>query len=217
MELKLKDLRSSKNPKARIKILQGHFATGNSHINTYIDMSTVKTRHNNAREAAKELAKEYLTTTMVDTIVCLDETEVIGTFLAEILSDSTTMSMSSKNNISVITPEFHQAGQIVFRDNKQRMIKNQQVLILAASVTSGKTVSKAIESVLYYGGSVCGICSIFSAVTKIAGMKINTIFTSSDVPDYRAYAPHDCPMHKSGSGKNLPKKIISPSRKNTSL
>lgn len=198
MELKLKDLRSSKNPKARIKILQGHFATGNSHINTYIDMSTVKTRHNNAREAAKELAKEYLTTTMVDTIVCLDETEVIGTFLAEILSDSTTMSMSSKNNISVITLEFHQAGQIVFRDNKQRMIKNQQVLILAASVTSGKTVSKAIESVLYYGGSVCGICSIFSAVTKIAGMKINTIFTSSDVPDYRAYAPHDCPMCKEG-------------------
>lgn len=198
MELKLKDLRSSKNPKARIKILQGHFATGNSHINTYIDMSTVKTRHNNAREAAKELAKEYLTTTMVDTIVCLDETEVIGTFLAEILSDSTTMSMSSKKNISVITPEFHQAGQIVFRDNKQRMIKNQQVLILAASVTSGKTISKAIESVLYYGGSVCGICSIFSAVTKIAGMKINTIFTSSDVPDYRAYAPHDCPMCKEG-------------------
>lgn len=198
MELKLKDLRSSKNPKARIKILQGHFATGNSHINTYIDMSTVKTRHNNAREAAKELAKEYLTTTMVDTIVCLDETEVIGTFLAEILSDSTTMSMSSKNNVSVITPEFHQAGQIVFRDNKQRMIKNQQVLILAASVTSGKTISKAIESVLYYGGSVCGICSIFSAVTKIAGMKINTIFTSSDVPDYRAYAPHDCPMCKEG-------------------
>ena len=135
---------------------------------------------------------------MVDTIVCLDETEVIGTFLAEILSDSTTMSMSSKNNISVITPEFHQAGQIVFRDNKQRMIKNQQVLILAASVTSGKTISKAIESVLYYGGSVCGICSIFSAVTKIAGMKINTIFTSSDVPDYRAYAPHDCPMCKEG-------------------
>ena len=198
MELKLKDLRSSKNPKARIKILQGHFATGNSHINTYIDMSTVKTRHNNAREAAKELAKEYLTTTMVDTIVCLDETEVIGTFLAEILSDSPTMSMSSNNNISVITPEFHQAGQIVFRDNKQRMIKNQQVLILAASVTSGKTVSKAIESVLYYGGSVCGICSIFSAVTKIAGMKINTIFTSSDVPDYRAYAPHDCPLCKEG-------------------
>ena len=57
MELKLKDLRSSKNPKARIKILQGHFATGNSHINTYIDMSTVKTRHNNAREAAKVTCK----------------------------------------------------------------------------------------------------------------------------------------------------------------
>ena len=44
------DLRSAKNPKARIKILKGHFATSNSHLNTYIDMSTVKTRHNNSRE-----------------------------------------------------------------------------------------------------------------------------------------------------------------------
>ena len=134
MDLRLEDLRSTKNPKARIKILQGHFATGNSHINTYIDMSTVKTRHNNSRETAKELAKEYLMTTTVDTIVCLDETEVIGTFMAEILSDSTTMSLSSKNNISVITPEFSRMGEIVFRDNKQRMIRNQQALILAASV-----------------------------------------------------------------------------------
>lgn len=198
MELKLQDLRSTKNPKARIKILQGHFATGNSHINTYIDMSTVKTRHNNAREAAKELAKEYLMTTAVDTIVCVDETEVIGTFMAEILSDSTTMSLSSKNNISVITPELNQIGQIVFRDNKQRMIKNQQILILAASVTSGKTVRKAVDSIVYYGGSVCGICAIFSAVDETAGMEVKTIFTSEDVPDYHAYAPHDCPMCKAG-------------------
>ena len=127
MELKLQDLRSSKNPKARIKILEGHFATSNSHINTYIDMSTVKTRHNNARETAKVLAKEFLNSTPIDSVVCLDETEVIGTFLAEILADSTSMSMSHKNNISVITPELSQAGQMMFRDNKQRMIKDQQV------------------------------------------------------------------------------------------
>ena len=86
----------------------------------------------------------------------------------------------------------------MFRDNKQRMIENQQVLILAASVTTGKTISKAIESILYYGGTVCGVSAIFSAVTKVAGMEIKTIFTSKDIPDYRAYEPSDCPMCKAG-------------------
>ena len=56
MDKRFVDLRSGKNGKARIKILKGHFATKNSHVNTYIDMSTVKTRHNNARETAKTLA-----------------------------------------------------------------------------------------------------------------------------------------------------------------
>lgn len=199
MDIRLEDLRSTKNPKARIKVMKGHFATSNSHLNTYIDMSTVKTRHVNAREAAKELAGEYISNTYVNTIVCLDEMEVIGTFLAEQLADSSRMSLSADNNISVITPEYNAVGQILFRDNKQRMVKDQQVLILAASVTTGKTISKAIESVLYYGGTVCGICAIFSAVTKIAGMEIKTIFTSKDVPDYRAYDPGDCPMCREGN------------------
>ena len=156
MDERLIDLRSKKNPKARIKIMKGHFATSNSHMNVYIDMSTVKTRHNNAREAAKELAHEYLTNTYVNTIVCLDETEVIGTFMAEQLADMHRHSLSGGNNISVITPEYNMMGQLMFRDNKQRMIKDQQVLILAASVTGGTTINKAIESVLYYGGNVCG-------------------------------------------------------------
>ena len=60
MDERLEDLRSAKNPKARIKILKGHFATSNSHLNTYIDMSTVKTRHNNSRETAKELGSSVV-------------------------------------------------------------------------------------------------------------------------------------------------------------
>ena len=177
MDERLEDLRSTKNPKARIKVLKGHFATSNSHLNTYIDMSTVKSRHNNAREAAKELAHEYMSNTFVNTIVCL---------------------LSAGNNISVITPEFDAIGQMMFRDNKQRMIKDQQVLILAASVTTGKTINRAIECVLYYGGTVCGVASIFSAVNKIAGMEIKTIFTARDIPDYRAYEPAKCPMCEEG-------------------
>lgn len=78
------------------------------------------------------------------------------------------------------------------------MVKDQQVLVLAASLTTGKTINRAIESVLYYGGTVCGMCAIFSAVTRVAGMEIKTIFTSRDIPDYRAYEPHECPMCKDG-------------------
>ena len=48
--------------------------------------------------------------------------------MAEQLADSTHMALSHKNNISVITPEYNGLGQIMFRDNQQRMIKDQQVL-----------------------------------------------------------------------------------------
>ncbi|MBU3875724.1 orotate phosphoribosyltransferase [Faecalicatena sp. AGMB00832] len=198
MDERLVNLRSTKNPKARIKIMSGHFATRHSHVNTYIDMSTVKTRHNNARETAKTLAAEYLMNTMVDTIVCLKNTEVIGTFMAEELADSTNASMSGGNNISVVTPEFDSSGQILFRDNNQRMIEGKQVLILIDSMATGALAYQAIESVLYYGGTVCGICAVFSAISKVAGMEVKTIFASSDLPDYHVYAPNECPMCKAG-------------------
>jgi len=117
--------------------------------------------------------------------------------MAQHLSESL-YSMSRGNNISVVTPEYHAGGAILFRDNMQRMVKNSQVLILAPSITSGKSVKRAIEAVLYYGGTVCGICSVFSSINKINGLPVKTIFTSQDLPDYRAYAPNDCPMCKAG-------------------
>lgn len=198
MHERLVDLRSAKNPKARIKILKGHFATSNSHINTYIDMSTIKARHNNCRETAKELAREYMYTTTVDTIVCLEETVSIGTFMAEQLADMDQHSLSRHNNISIVTPEYHQNGQILFRDNVQRMVQGSRVLILAPSITTGKSVKRAIEAVLYYGGIVCGVCAAFSSIQKINGLEVKTIFTQKDIPDYRAYTPTDCPMCREG-------------------
>lgn len=198
MDERFEDLRSKKNPKARIKILKGHFATSHSHINTYIDMSTVKVRHNNCRETAHVLAEEYAHSTPIDTIVCLEETETIGSFMASRLADQLPYSLSKGNNISIVSPEYHQSGQILFRDNNQRMIKDMHVLILAPSITTGKSVLQAIEAITYYGGTVCGICSVFSSVNRIAGMDVKTIFTSADLPDYRAYSPLDCPMCKEG-------------------
>ena len=193
MESRLRDIRSKVNPKARIKVMEGHFATSHSHINTYIDMSTVKCRHNNARETAKTLAEKYVTTLSVDTIICLDGTEMIGAYMAEILSDNSVMSLNSGKNISVVTPEM---GQMIFRDNTQRMIKNMQVLLLVASATTGKTIDRAVECIEYYEGSVCGISAIFSAAKESHGLEINTIFTDRDLPEYRAYSHADCPYCK---------------------
>ncbi len=198
MDARLTDLRSTKNPKARIKIMKGHFVTSHSHINTYIDMSTVKIRHNNSRETARVLADEYEHLTPIDTIVCLEDTNTIGAFMAEQLADGSQYSWSKGNNISIVSPEYYQDG-IFFRDNVQRMIKDCNVLILTSSITTGKSVKRAIEAVLYYGGTVRGICAVFSSITKINGLDVKTIFTSQDIPDYRAYTPGDCPMCKEGS------------------
>jgi len=191
----LTDLRSTRNPKARIKIMEGHFATVNSHINTYIDMSTVKCRHNNGRETARVLAEHFQNNTMVDTIVCLDGTELIGAFMAEFLAYRGIMSINSGKNISIITPDVNAYGQLVFMDSTLRMIKNMQVLVLAASVTTGRTITQATEAVSYYGGTVRGVAAIFSNVEQTPeGMEIFSIFQGEDLPDYQAYQPSECPM-----------------------
>lgn len=195
MREQLRDLRSTRNPKARIKIMEGHFATVNSHINTYIDMSTVKCRHNNGRETARVLAEHFEHNTMIDTIVCLDGTEMIGAFLAEFLADPGMMSINSGKNISIITPDVNAYGQLVFMDSTLRMIKNMQVLVLAASVTTGRTITQASEAVFYYGGTVRGVAAIFSNVEQTEdGMEIFSIFQKEDLQDYQAYQPSECPM-----------------------
>ena len=128
----------------------------------------------------------------------LDETEVIGAFLADELSHSYKSGLSYGNNISVITPEVNSMGQMIFRDNKIRMVDGMKVLILTDSITSGKTILQAIDSVLYYGGQVFGIAAIFSAVSKCAGIEVKSIFSVSDIPNYGYYSRENCPMCAAG-------------------
>ena len=40
------------------------------------------------------------------------------------------------------------------------MIEGKQVLVLTDSMSTGSLVRQAIESVLYYGGRVSGICAV---------------------------------------------------------
>ena len=198
MDVKLQDLRSEKNQKARIKIMKGHFARSHSHVNTYIDLSTVKCRCNNAREAARVLAEPDLASSDIDTVVCLDGMEVMGAFLAEILMEPGAISMNKGKNISVVAPELNQLGQMMFRDNTKRMVGGQNVLILAGSINTGKTMLQAIDAVLYYGGNVSGVCAVFSAATKVAGLDIQAIFTAREIPDYQVYQTNACPLCRAG-------------------
>ena len=50
------DLRAKKNKRIGIKIIPGHFSTSHSHVNYYIDMTTLKTRQNEAEEMAIEVS-----------------------------------------------------------------------------------------------------------------------------------------------------------------
>ena len=182
-----------------LKVVPGHFATNHSHINYYIDMTTLKTRVSEAQEVARDLVGLYLYNTFVDTIVCLDGMEVVGAFMAELLAAPGPVSVNQGKNISIVAPESNQLGQMMFRDNTKRMVGGQNVLILAGSLNTGKTMLQAIDTILYYGGNVNGVCAIFSAASKVAGLDIHAAFTTADIPDYQVYPSHACPLCKAGA------------------
>lgn len=182
------------NKKIALKVLPGHFATSNSHINMYIDLTTMKTRLSEATEAAKFLARQYMLSTMVDTVVCLDGCEVIGAYLAQELTNSGIMSMNAHQTIYVVAPEFNTNGQMIFKENYQPLIRDKNIILLVGSTTTGDTLKKSIECIKYYGGIMQGISSIFSAVDNVEKVKVNSIFKSKDIPEYASYNVGECPL-----------------------
>lgn len=189
---------SSYNNKVSINVIPGHFATNHSHITHYIDMSVLKSRQSMARAAAKSIASEYMATTVVDTIVCMDGTEVIGGYLAEELTNCGIMSMNQHKAMYIVTPEFNSVGQMIFRDNIQPMIKGRHVLLLLASATTGRTIEQSIECISYYGGIIAGISALFSANDTVAGQRIHTLFKANDIPEYKNYPHNSCPYCQAG-------------------
>ena len=165
----------------QLKVIPGHFVTSQSHITHYLDLTTMKSRTAEAQNIAHELAANYEVSTPVDTIICMDGLEVIGAYLSEELTKAGIFSLNAHQTIYVITPESSNSGQIIFRDNFQPMIKGKNVLILNGSITTGSTLSKAIESILYYGGTIRGIAAIFSRVDSVASLPVYSIFNTKDI------------------------------------
>lgn len=198
MEENIIKIPSRVNSALALKIIPGHFATSHSHIKYYIDMTTMKSRQNEAMQAANIIANQYSSTKAVDTIVCMDGCEVIGAFLAEKLSENGIMSLNSHKTISIITPEVHSNGQLIFRDNLQPMVANKNIILLLASATTGKTIQKATECIQYYGGIIQGISALFSATNEVSGFPVDSIFHIDDIDGYEAYDPLQCPLCKAG-------------------
>lgn len=182
-----------------LRVLKGHFATNHSHSNYYIDVVAQKSRLSEAKAVAKELCSAYnYSTTIVDTILCLDGTEVIGTCLAEQLTKNEFMNINAHQTIYVVTPEMTGTSQMIFRDNIVPMIQGKHVLVLAVSVATGYTAKAAIEAIKYYGGEVSGVAAIFSTAEECAGHTVNSVFNPNDLPEYFTVSSHECPLCKKG-------------------
>ena len=181
-----------------LRVSKGHFATSHSHINYYIDVTTQKSRLSEAEAVASELVSYYNHSTVIDSILCLDGTEVIATCIAKELTASDYVNMNAHQTIYVVTPEHTSGSQLIFRDSTSPMIRGKNVLILAASVTTGYTASSAIEAIKYYGGSVAGIAAVFATVEDCLGYKVRSVFNPNDLEDYASYPAHECPMCREG-------------------
>ncbi len=198
MEQRLVKFFSKESNMLALHAIPGHFATSNSHINFYIDVTGMKSRIQEAREAAKIMSHKFGHLSYVDTIVCMDGTEVIGAFLAEAFEESHIASTNMHKTIYVVSPEQSRDNQMIFRDNTKNMIAGKHVIMLLATTTTGETIRRSLEGIQYYGGIVEGIGSIFSTVDSVDNIKVLNLFNENDVVGYQAFQKADCPFCKKG-------------------
>ncbi|MGN1421370.1 MAG: orotate phosphoribosyltransferase [Eubacterium sp.] len=198
MEKPIYTITSPRDEKVFIHAMPGHFISSSNHLNFYIGTSDIKHNHDVSVDAAMLMSSYYVERGIeADTVLCLYETQALGAYLAHELARPNMLNPNPDNTIYTIGPEYDAQGNIIFRDNLRKLITGRKVIILISCITSGKTVQRAMESVNYYGGTVVGITSIFSATKSINGVEVNTIFTADDVPGYQSYPSHDCPLCRS--------------------
>ena len=127
MEDRMMKFYSKESNMLALHAMHGHFATSHSHINYYVDVTSIKTRVAEAKQAAHVLYSRIPKTKYVDTIVCMDGTEVVGTFLTEEIQNGGIMGTTNQHEtVYVISPEINSNNQMLFRDNNKGAIKVTQ-------------------------------------------------------------------------------------------
>ena len=181
-----------------LKVSRGHFATGHSHINYYMDVTTQKFCLSEARKVAQELATAFKSSTLIDTILCLDGTEVIAACMASDMTKAGYMNINSQQDMNVVTPERTMGSQLIFRGNTAPLIVGKNVLVLMASVSTGYTAKSALETIAYYGGTAVGIAAIFATIDHMGDLPVTSLFNPNDLPEYSSFEAIDCPMCRAG-------------------
>ncbi len=177
---------------------KGHFATRNSHINYFIDVTAQKYSLKGADACAAALANKLRGRFVIDSILCMDGTSAIGTSLARALTQTGGRSLSEGDNMYIIKGELDGRGNLIFRDNARFMLEGKNVLILMCSLTTGTTALQGKSSVEYYGGRVVGVSAIYAAVDHLETLPVVSIFDCKTLTDYASYSPSDCPLCKQG-------------------
>jgi orotate phosphoribosyltransferase len=189
---------SQKNPKISVRVVAGHFATNSAHRSHYIDIFDLMASASVARDAARELAVPYRSSTFVDAIVYMDNTEILAAFLADELLQAGMSVMNEGSEILLLTPMVSSDGHFIFHRNIQEKIKNKNVVLMVASLSTGATVSQMQECLSYYGCKLVGISAVFSVFSELDGREIHSLFDCADIPDYHFYKPSECRMCREG-------------------
>ena len=190
-----KKINFHRNKDVVLRYIPGHFITPKSHVNYYMDLSDMKSRQREARATGEELAEMYFSTNVIDTILCLNSMEVVGSYLANKLTKAGVMSANAHQTMYITSPEYNTSGQMMFRENNKHMIKGKKVLILIDTASTGSTLQSAVRSVHYYGGEVIGVSAIFALATQVGDIPIRSLYSGRDLPDYASYEGEEkCPL-----------------------
>jgi len=189
---------SARNAKISVQVAAGHFATSSAHRSHYIDIFNLKSSSSIARIAAREMSSAYLANTLVDVIVHMDGTEVLAAYLAEELLQPGSGVMNEGGEIYIVTPMIRADGRFIFHQSVREKLVNKNVVLMVASMSTGATANKVLECLTYYGCKLVGISAVFSAVPEVDGLKIHSLFSTEEIPDYRFCVPSECEMCKEG-------------------
>ena len=198
MENRIVKFRSKESGTLNLHAIPGHFATTHSHINYYVDVTSIKTRASEAKEAAKILQTKMPRGAYIDTIVCMDGTQMIGAVVRVVIELAGILSINTHETTYGVAPEINNEGQMIFRDNNKGAIAGKHVVLLLATTTTGETINRVLECISYYGGEVVCVALVFSTIDNVDGVKVEKLFDKDDVINYEAYPVTDCPFCKKG-------------------